>query len=290
VKFDSEDIRILRRYTGKYFTAANGYDFRKPLSRSRTRTVLRYLDKIREMTHGTYNLVTPVKGQKRELFRYTGQTGFNAFAVAIVRTPKKTKSVIVFDKSAPKGERVSVQFPRLKQREVKIKREHILYFIANEDEQGLTEFIEQQAPDAELFLINTEGGAMWRKTAGNAETVAEFIFDLAEKYGAGNFSKNTYSHFDNWIDSISAFSNFAEAQRDIAQNAARVAEQKAYFTRLGMPYNLRYSDVHDALLETDNGDLLRVYSRATVERALKDDWKRKSRKTRRTKRDKAKGR
>lgn len=310
MKFDADDLRILRRYTGDYFTAQNGYNFRKPLTKARQRTVIRYLDKIRELTLGHYAIVTPERGQKRELFQYTTQTGYAKFKVALVKTPKKTKTEVIFDKSRPRGDRISINYPRLKQREVKITKEHILYFLSIDDKEQFVEFIEQQAPDANTFLINTEGGSMWARTAGDPEAVADIVFELAEKYGTQFFSRNAYSHFDNWIESISCFTNDAEASRYIAERHQHKMEVKEHFTRMGMPYNLRYADVPDLYIETEDGHFLRAYSAETlakeVEKRIKDAWARaedstkgagkrvdrwgRTRKKARTKREKAKGR
>ncbi|MES2367637.1 MAG: hypothetical protein V4563_17305 [Pseudomonadota bacterium] len=303
MKFDADDIRILRRYTGDYFTLANGYNFRKKLTPARTRTVIRYLDKIREMTLGNYALVKPERGQKRELFAYTGQTGYGKFKVAIIKTPKKTTTKVIYDKTKQKGDRISIDYPKLKQREVKITKEHILYFLSIDDKEQFIEFIEQQAPAANLFLINTEGGSMWARTAGNAETVADIVFELAEKYGTQFFTRNAYSHFDNWIESISCYTNDQEMFSYIAERHAHRQTVKEHFTRLGMPFNLRYSDVTDTFFETEDGRLLRVYARSALEKAIKNEWAgngkgasrrvgkwNKTRKKTKSKRDKAKGR
>ena len=106
--YDMQEVRRLNRLTDNYFTAKNGYNFRKKLSRSQHKTLLRYLQKMHELTRPPFVKITPKRGEKRALYAFTGQDKYRKFKVAIVRTTEKTK--------APSSANATVQARGLKRR------------------------------------------------------------------------------------------------------------------------------------------------------------------------------
>lgn len=239
--FDKDDIALLRRFAGSYFTPANGYDFRKKLSRSKQKTALKYIDNIHRLIDGgNFTTVKPAKGEKKALYEYTGQ-GLK-FDVAIVQKPQGAKKAFVkIDKTQPRFRQVSIQYPDIFKKEIKIPKEHILYFINNEMWEELEDYLREVAAGAEIFLINTINGSMWTKATNSIQKLIEFCKEQSVKYGSSNFGRGDYSFFDNWIESITVFFDYTEAERVIEQGLRAREKTRIKFWGENRPFEMRYS-------------------------------------------------
>jgi len=255
--YDRRAIRKLNALCGNYFTKKNGYNFKKGLSRSRHKTLLKYLAKMNELTQPPFIKQLPAKGERKILFEFTGQSKFRKFKYAIIRTPEKTKAKVGIDKKAPKGQQVIIQFPKIKRFEMRIPKEYVMYFLHNDMRDEFVNYINDFAPDAVLFVLNTEGGSMWRRTAGDAEALADIIFHYAMIYGAKNFHGTDYSHFENWFDSISCFTDYDRAidlaRREVDRQDKSRADRVKMTSRR---YEMRYSSLKKGYFKVSDGDSL----------------------------------
>ena len=211
----SEKLRIVRRSTGKKFSAAKGYDLRHPISKGRVRTIAKYFDIIAELTARPHTLYRPKKGEKREAFAFTGQSHAPRFDVAIVETPQEGGYTFGIDRSLPKGGRFVVTNKRTRERTTHIPASVFLdenEALYDEDAELSPEFfadvIREYASETRnvAFVIEAGESHMWGD-AGTPETVGEHLSILFKTYGAGNFNPfDPASHFiGNWFNGVKVY-------------------------------------------------------------------------------------
>lgn len=213
-------LDLIRRYTGRKFSAANGYDARKPLSKKRLKTIDRYFNLVNDLTARSHKIYRPKKGEKNEAFEFTGQKGYSYFSHAIVHSPDPAaKYTFKIDKARPKGSRFVVINKTSGERSYHIPAEPF-WMIQDEDENGEPDYLSSEFEDilqeyaegAELFMINAGDYHMWG-SAGGARRVAEKLADLMKQYGSDNFDEyDRHSHhIDNWFKGVTAYSYIEEA-------------------------------------------------------------------------------
>jgi hypothetical protein len=255
--YDMNAVRRLNRLTGNYFTKINGYDFRKTLSRSRHKTLLKYLAKMHELTRPPFVKMIPKKGEKKIIYSFTGQDKYKRFKYAIIRTPEKTKKANVrVDKSKPKGLQVEIDYPKIQKYEIRIPKEYLMYFIYSDDREGMIEYIEEVAPNGEIFAINAEGGSIWRRISANAEAAVNVLFEYIQRYSAAKFATTDFSYFYNWLDSISIFNDYDRAAEHFADVTETAYQRINEWTRItGSDIKLRYSSKHRGFYVSQDGEL-----------------------------------
>jgi hypothetical protein len=205
----------VRRYTGDRFSAAKGYDLRKPMSKARARTIARYFELAVELTSRPHLVVPPPKGGKREAFAYTGQLHHLRFTKAIVHTPEPgDRYSFKLDRTRPRGSRFVVENRRTRERSW-----HIPAAVFLDENPGLFDPDEDPDPDffqgviedygeqAEVYMIEAGENHMWGD-AGSPERVGGKLAELFKQYGAGNFDPfDRNSHFiGNWFRGVQAYS------------------------------------------------------------------------------------
>lgn len=206
----------MRRFTGDRFSAAKGYDLRKPMSRARMRTIGKYFDMITELTSTPHKIIIPAKGTKRETFEFTGQIHHPKFVRAIIRVPDpEARYSFGIDRERPKGSRFVMINRRTRERSWHIPAAVFLDENENlydEDEDVAPEFfeavLEEYAERGEVYLIEAGDFHMWG-SAGHIRRVSEKLSDLFKQYGAGNFDPfDKNSHFvGNWFRGIQVYSD-----------------------------------------------------------------------------------
>lgn len=224
-------LRLVRRYTGDAFSPQNGYDLRKPLNFGQRMAVLRYANKINELTSQNHVLYKPKRGEKTEAFSFTGQSGWRKFNVAIVHAPNvKAKLSFEVDKSRPRGSRFIAIDRRNGQRYYHIPAK---VFLDAEEEEDLSEteayqqILEDYAADADIFLINAGESYMWGAGGGH-EQVAKKIQAIFQNYGDSMFSaanKNS-SHYSNWFRGVTGWTDFNDIRPAMA-DAFRKKRERA---------------------------------------------------------------
>lgn len=242
-------LELVRKFTGDRFSAARGYDLRKPMSRRRLRTIDRYFNVISELTARDYVVYTPKRGEKREVFEFTGQKGFGNFTRAIIHSPQKeAKYTYKIDKERPKGSRFVVENKQSGERSWHIPA-HLFWQIFDdlseeEKEDIYTQILEEYGDDAEVFLINAGDFHMWG-TAGNAPIVARKISELFRNYGADVFDPNdkNSNYIGNWFRGVTAYkprgqiNNYIteryHARRQYLEDMHRANDYKFRYTRDG---------------------------------------------------------
>jgi len=215
------ELAVVRRYTGDKFTPAKGYDARR-LNFGQRMAVLKYFNKIQQLTAKPFVEYTPRRGEKTEAFNYTGQKGYRAFTKAIVYHPDPTHKIsFEVDKSLPKGSRFTVvdsgpkNAPRSPSRYFQIPAR---YFVANwEDyadtfEEYIQLILDEYAPGAELFLIKAGDGYMWGAGKGRSNLAAK-LTELMQNYSAAFYDPNNKqsSYFGNWFQGVMAFTSRFDA-------------------------------------------------------------------------------
>lgn len=230
----TDKLRALRRYTGDRFSPARGYDARKPLSRSRKRTIERYYTQLVELTSRPHKVITPPRGAKREAFEFTGQVHFPKFVKAILHTPDPdAKYTFEIDKTRPKGSRFIVINQRTREKSwhipaaVFLEQNPDLY---DEDQDTPPEFFEEiiyeYAENGEVYLIESGDYYMWG-SAGTPQSVSEKLSDLFKQYGAGNFDvTDKNSHFiGNWFRGIQVFQDARDLRPYLEDRVRHEAER-----------------------------------------------------------------
>lgn len=210
-------LRTIRRLTGDKFTAAKGYDLRKPISKARARTINRYFQLAVELTARPHAIYHPgkIRGAKSEAFEYTGQKGYPRFQVAIVHTPDETaKYAFEVDRTRPKGARFVMTNQRTGERSWHIPARVFLdenELLFDEDQDIPPEFfegiIEEYAERGQVYVIEAGESHMWGN-AGTPRSVGEKLSELFKTYGAGNFNPaDPNSHFvGNWFRGVQVYS------------------------------------------------------------------------------------
>ena len=214
-------LETVRRYTGNRFSAAKGYDLRKPMSRKRVLTIERYFEMVQEMTTRPHQLVKPKKGEKREAFAFTGQSAFPRFEYAFLPiVDPASKFTYEIDKSRPRGSQFVVIDKCTKERMTHIPADLFVseYYTASDgenlwdeeevDPSFFADVIEEYAERSGVMMIEAGEFHMWG-TAGGPERVSEKLSELFRSYGASNFDPfNKNSHYiGNWFRGVQVFTN-----------------------------------------------------------------------------------
>lgn len=212
-------LALVRRFTGDRFSAAKGYDLRKPLSRARARTIGKYFDMIVELTSTPHKIIVPPRGGKREAFEFTGQIHHPKFVKAIVRVPDpEARYSFSIDRTRPRGSRFVMTNRRTRERSWHIPAAAFLDENENlydEDEDIAPEFfemvLEEYAERGEVYLIEAGDFHMWG-SAGHIRRVSEKLSELFKQYGAGNFDAyDKNSHFiGNWFRGVQVYSDASD--------------------------------------------------------------------------------
>ena len=224
----AEKLQLIRRFTGNRFSAARGYDARKPLSRRRQKTIDKYHGLISDMLARPHVVMTPKKGTKKEVFEYTGQAGYSYFQKAIIHTPDPEASVTFgIDKSRPKGSRFIVTNKRSGERSWHVPAKP--FWDVNDEQDAENEdldpfffedILQQYAEDAETFLIQAGDHYMWGSAGGHAH-VAGKLADLFKQYGSQNFDPwdRQSHHIGNWFRGVTAYASLNDVFPFIRQKA-----------------------------------------------------------------------
>ena len=212
-------LETVRRYTGDRFSAAKGYDLRKPLSRRRVKTIEKYFSMVEELTSRPHRVITPRKGEKKETFAFTGQDSHPRFTKAIVVIPDATQSYrFEIDKSRPKGSQFTIINKRTKERMFHIPAElFVEEFYEQSDGDDLwdheeidpaffEDVLDEYAERGGVMMIEAGEYHMWG-SAGHPRRIAEKLSSLFKQYGASNFDQfNKNSHWiGNWFRGVQVF-------------------------------------------------------------------------------------
>lgn len=232
-QYFTEQLKKVRRFTGDNFSAARGYDARKPLNFGQRMAILKYARKIDELTARPFVEYKPKRGEKTEAFNYTGQKGWRKFDRAIVYHPApKHKLTFEIDKRLPPGHRFTVidkgepGKPRAPSRYFNVP---IKYFLVEGWEQHFDSFedfvravMEQYAPEAELFLIQTADNYLFG-SAGGIEQFATKLDQIFNNYGSDKFDPNNKnsSHYRNWLTGVKAFTSRFDILPEIGEGIRR---------------------------------------------------------------------
>lgn len=228
----ADKLRTVRRFTGDKFSAARGYDARKPMSKARARTIARYYEAIKELTGRAHMLVTPKRGEKREMFEFTGQARFPRFVKAIIVKPIAADPyTYTVDKTRPKGSRFILVNKRTRERSwhipahVFLDENEALY---DPDADIEPQFFEDvlneyavQGPNT-AYMIEAGDYHMWG-SAGDIPTVSAKLSELFKNYGSDIFdADDKSSHFiGNWFRGIQVFTEHeSRTYREERANAA----------------------------------------------------------------------
>lgn len=269
-------LRVIRRFTGDKFSAARGYDLRKPISKARARTIQRYFDLAVELTARPHKLFKPGRGQKVEAFEYTGQKSYPRFQVAIVHTPDEIADYsFEVDRSRPKGARFIVTNERTQERSWHIParifiegNEHLF----DEDYDTPPEFfeaiIEDYAERGQVYVIEAGEFHMWGN-AGTPKSVGAKLAELFKTYGAGKFdpTDKNGSFIGNWFRGVQVYSpdEFMPYMND--RIIANVARSERWGLRPGEHFRqLRSGDIGHFY----RGTLLNIFSRSGFETATRE--------------------
>lgn len=272
----SRDIRkkleAVRAVTGDAFSAAKGYDLRKPLSKRRIKTIEHYYEVLVDLTSRAHVVYTPKKGEKMEAFQFTGQTGMPRFTKAFVhKVDPDAKLSLVMDKARPKGSRFVAFNRRNGQAYYHIPASA---FLAHDDEdleaegydpgEFYADVLREYAEDAEMFMINAGPHYMWG-SAGQHDLVGQKVADLFRSYGAGQFDsgdKNSH-YYGNWFGGVTAFTRAQDAfpyMRERVRADAKRREER-HITTPEKYRILKSGDIGVFL----NGRLIRTVPSAKVE-------------------------
>lgn len=228
-----EQLKAIRRFTGDWFTPKHGYSASNKPNFGQRMAVLKYFNKVVELTKYATTTYKPKRGEKAEVFRTTGQTGYNKFNTGIVKSINPAaKLKISIDRSRPVGSRLVMEDTRRdhRQRYMTIGPGPILDAIeqAEEDDELASDYIqdvlEELAPGAEFYLIKSGDYYMWgsaRGTGGHLDKVAARIFQLMNDYGSDKFdaSDKNSSYFGNWFNGVTAFTATEDAYPLIAERS-----------------------------------------------------------------------
>lgn len=213
-------LEEIRKVTGSYFSAKNGYDLRKGLSKRRIKTIEKYYEVLEDLTSREHVEYKPRKGEKREAFAYSGQSHTPRFDRAFIhKVDPDADLTFVLDKHRPKGSRFISYNKKTGQSYYHIPADAFLGVqdddleeAGEEAEDFYEDVLREYAEDAELFLINAGNNYMWG-SSGQHNAVAKKVADLFRNYGAGNFDPtDKNSHFyGNWFNGVTAFTRAADA-------------------------------------------------------------------------------
>lgn len=257
-----QDIRkkleALRRVSNDGFSPAKGYDMRKPLSRSRIRTIEKYYDKLRELESRPHIRYKPKRGEKTEVFEYTGQKGMPKFNVGFVHKPNpEAKLKFTIDKSRPKGSRFVPLDTKTQQRYYHIPAN--VFLMA--DDAIFPDIIRHYAPDAEFFLIQAGEAYMWG-AGGGPDKVSEKINKILTNYGASMFNANDRksSYYGNWFRGVTGFTDRYDSFPMMSEAADRARKRRQKY-KLKEPApgerELKYRMLKDGSVGTfQNGELI----------------------------------
>lgn len=277
----SHKLALIRRFTGDRFSAARGYDARKKLSRKRIRTINRYYDLIVELTGRSHVVYTPKKGERREAFEYTGQSGYSYFNRAIIHTPgKAAKYDFYMDRTRPQGSRFTVLNKSTQEMSWHIDPD-LFWMVIDDgitDEERIDEFtdiLNEYAEEAEVFLINAGEHHMWGN-AGNAPVVAKKIDELFRNYGADIFdpSDRNSNYIGNWFRGVTAYKPKSSIDRYITD---RYLARRKYLedTHRQTNYKIRYTR-YGEIIFMERGTLMGVGRHMTPSEAAEyEELKRK---------------
>lgn len=265
-------LEAIRAVTGGYFSAKNGYDLRKPLSKRRQKTIEKYYEVLVDLTSRPHVEYRPRKGEKTEAFSYTGQKHTPKFDRAFVHKVDPDASLqFVLDKNRPKGSRFISYNKKTGQSYYHVPASAFIAFedddleeAGEEVEDFYEDVLREYAEDAELFLINAGNNYMWG-SSGQHEAVAKKVADLFRNYGAGNFDpgdKNSH-YYGNWFNGVTAFTRAADAYPLIAERY-RANERRKEERHIMTDDKIRVLSSGDLGLFR-NGRLIRTVKRGDVE-------------------------
>lgn len=231
----TDSLKLVRRYTGDRFSAARGYDARKPMSKARLRTIEKYANLITELTDRPHRIYRPKRGEKREAFIFTGQQHHPRFTVAIVNVPQADSSYRFYrDRTRPSGSQFTMENRRTREKSWHIPAQVFLdenEALFDEDEDIAPEFfeyvLEQYAEQGPRYTYVIEAGEyhMWG-ASGNIPKVSEKLADLFKQYGSQNFDAyDKNSHFiGNWFRGVQVYSSSEEFATYALERAKRKAD------------------------------------------------------------------
>lgn len=250
-------LRLVRRFTGDAFKSDRGYDARKPLNFGRRMAVLKYADKIRELTSQPFDIYSPKRGEKTEAFEYTGQKGYRKFTYALVpKVNAASKQSYAIDRDRPKGSRFTVIDRASGQRYYHIPGRLFVQgidgilssndFIEWLDTMGYGDpsdmdvdeledlhdeyLIDTYGEDAEFFIIQAGDSYMW-SSGGDRRTIKGKIQGIKEKYGDAYFNaaNPNSNHYSNWFRGVLAFTDRFDGHKLLSRGfAAKEARMDKY--------------------------------------------------------------
>lgn len=246
-------LRLVRRFTGDAFQPAHGYDARKPLNFGRRMAVLKYANKITELTSQPTDTYRPKRGEKTEAFEYTGQKGYRKFTVALVpKVNQASRQSYFIDRSRPRGSRFTVVDRSSGQRYYHIPGRLFLADAGNilsnadflewldtmgyGDPAGLDPdeledlhdqyLIDTYGEDAEFFIIQAGDSYMW-SSGGDRRTIKTKIQGIKEKYGDVYFNaaNPNSNHYSNWFRGVLAFTDRFDGHKLLTRGFAAKAKR-----------------------------------------------------------------
>ncbi len=242
-----QQLEIVRQYTGDAFYTKNGYRLNKVPNFGQRMAVLKYFNKIKELSSTETVTYTPKKGEKTEVFQYTGQTGYRKFNKAIIKKISPEQDLkFTFDKRKPKGQRFVVTDKQTGRIYMHIPARFFMleiddydpdfwpfvayeYSLEGEDENDvldqaydLVEALPEEASaalyfdfiiakhtgEAQFFLIESGESYMWG-SGGQRQQIAHKLVELFKTYSATNFDANDKrsSYYGNWFRGVTAFTS-----------------------------------------------------------------------------------
>jgi hypothetical protein len=261
-------LKVVRQYTGDAFSASNGYALNRKPNFGQRMAVLKYYEKIAEMTATPYQVYTPKKREKREAFSFTGQAGFRKFKKAIIRkTDDAQRFTFTLDKSRPRGSRFVAIDAQTGRRYYNIPA--ALFMDASLDEDLVDEneaifrqIIDEHAGDAKFFLIQAGDAYMWG-AGGSERLIAKKLAEVFRNYSPNHFDpydKNS-SYYGNWFRGLTGFTSQYDALPKIAEAQERRRDYRARMHIGPRKYRrlLGYDDQGNRLLgEFENGELINI--------------------------------
>jgi hypothetical protein len=234
----SDILRHVRRYTGDAFGPERGYASARKLNFGQRMALLKYERKINELDIYGSQTYIPKRGEKAELFRLTGQTGWRKFTKAILKIPSpNAKLSVSIDKRRPKGSRAIVKDirPRHKSTYYNIPPEAILEAIREAEENGespsdaIEDVLREYAPDAKFFMIKTGNYYAWGMSLGadgQRGKIGKRVYEMHNQYGGDKFNIDdpNSGYFENWFNGITAYTSPTDAFPIISAGIKRRAK------------------------------------------------------------------
>lgn len=214
-----EQLRRIRKYTGKAFSPARGYSASKRPNFGQRMAVLKYSRLVDKLT--TYDTVTykPKRGEKTEVFKTTQQTGYRYFDTAIIqKINPKAKLKVTVDKSRPRGSRL-VTFDtrkKIKQRQYFIDALPFLSAIQEADNnedlaiEYIVDVLDRYAEDANFFMIKSGGAYIWGSQSGinlSKRPVAQKILALMNHYNDERMGVGNPSAFSTFFQGVTGWTD-----------------------------------------------------------------------------------